>query len=199
MSGSRSQHRGPSRARPARRNAVLGLCGALVAAGLLTMPAPVPAHGDKAHPGTRSRVPAEQTAWGIAAQPAAVTRTLVIDMNDRMRFVPDRLELREGETVRLRVRNSGRLMHELVLGTRAELDAHAALMARFPGMEHDEPHMVHVPPGGSGEILWTFNRAGDFEFACLIAGHYQAGMKGSIKVLPALSSSKQGKKEHDQP
>jgi uncharacterized cupredoxin-like copper-binding protein len=69
-----------------------------------------------------------------------------------------------------------------VLGTREELDAHAALMVKFPGIEHDEPYMAHVPPGKTGEIIWTFNRAGDFDFACLIAGHYQAGMVGKVKV-----------------
>ena len=43
--------------------------------------------------------------------------------------------------------------------------------------------MAHVPPGKTGEIVWTFNRAGEFEFACLIAGHYQGGMVGTIKVV----------------
>jgi uncharacterized cupredoxin-like copper-binding protein len=197
MSESRSQRRADPRARLAGARAVLGLCGALLAAGLFAMSAPVLAHGEKPHSGTKSRAPAEQTAWGIAAEPAAVTRTILIGMNDRMRFVPDRFEVREGETVRLRVRNSGRLMHELVLGTRSELDAHSALMARFPGMEHDEPHMAHVAPGRSGEILWTFNRPGDFEFACLIAGHYQAGMRGTIRVLPASPSSTEGRKQDE--
>ena len=37
--------------------------------------------------------------------------------------------------------------------------------------------------GKTGEIVWTFNRAGDFDFACLIAGHYQGGMVGTIKVV----------------
>ena len=58
-------------------------------------------------------------------------------------------------------------------------------MVKFPNMEHDEPYMAHVKPGESGEIVWTFNRPGDFDFACLIAGHYQAGMVGKIKVAPA--------------
>jgi uncharacterized cupredoxin-like copper-binding protein len=39
-----------------------------------------------------------------------------------------------------------------------------------------------VPPGKTGEIVWKFNRAGRFDFACLIAGHYQAGMTGTINV-----------------
>ena len=61
-------------------------------------------------------------------------------------------------------------------------EAHAAMMLKAPGMEHDEPYMAHVPPGRRGEIVWRFNRAGQFEFACLIAGHYQAGMVGAIHV-----------------
>jgi len=55
-------------------------------------------------------------------------------------------------------------------------------MVKFPNMEHDEPYMTHVKAGGTGELVWNFNRPGQFEFACLIAGHYQAGMVGTIKV-----------------
>ena len=51
-------------------------------------------------------------------------------------------------------------------------------------MEHEEAYMVHVDPGQSGEIIWHFNRAARFEFACLIAGHYEAGMRGTITVIP---------------
>jgi uncharacterized cupredoxin-like copper-binding protein len=102
-----------------------------------------------------------------------------------MRFTPDRIEVRQGETVKFVVRNSGKVMHEFVIGTKKELDEHAALMVKFPNMEHDEPYMAHVPPGKTGEIVWTFNRAGEFEFACLIAGHYQAGMVGKIMVRAA--------------
>ena len=127
---------------------------------------------------------AEQKDWGIAGTAKAVTRTITLGMSDAMRFTPDHIEVKEGETVRLRVRNTGRVMHELVLGTPEELAAHAEMMRKHPGMEHDEPYMTHVAPGKTGEIIWTFNRAGEFEFACLIAGHFQAGMKGTISVRP---------------
>jgi uncharacterized cupredoxin-like copper-binding protein len=80
------------------------------------------------------------------------------------------------------VQNNGKQMHEFVIGTKAENAKHAELMIKFPNMEHDEPYMAHVPPGKTGEIVWTFNRAGSFEFACLIAGHYGAGMVGTINV-----------------
>ena len=170
----------------------LFLAGCVLLAGL---PAALRAHGPRAHDGGAGAkagapaAPAEQKEWGIAGDPAAVRRTIEIRMLDTMRFVPDRIQVREGETVRLRVVNRGRVMHELVLGTRAELDAHAALMQRFPEMEHDEPHMAHVAAGRSGALAWHFNRAGDFEFACLIPGHYQAGMRGTVRVEPRERSA----------
>lgn len=139
------------------------------------------AHGDQ-HAATAATVVKEQKPWGIAADPVPGLRTIRISMNDRMRFEPARIEVKEGETVRLVVKNEGKLMHELVIGTRKELDEHAALMKKFPNMEHDEPYMVHVAPGKTGEIVWTFNRPGQFDFACLIAGHYEAGMAGKISV-----------------
>ena len=142
-------------------------------------------HGAQPHHASATPVVKEQKAWGIAGEARAVTRTITLTMDDRMRFTPSHLEVREGETVRLRVANKGRVMHELVLGTRTDLDEHAEMMKKFPGMEHDEPHMAHVGPGRRGNIVWTFNRAGDFLFACLIAGHYQAGMVGTIRVQAA--------------
>ena len=155
---------------------------ATLAIGL--MPAEAWAHGDAKHPGKDVAVRQEQKPWGIAGDAKAATRTVEFVMSDDMRFRPDRLEVRQGETLRLVIRNTGRVMHEYVLGTKAELDEHAALMVRFPNMEHDEPYMAHVPPGQTGEIVWTFNRAGSFDFACLIAGHYQAGMVGKVTVIP---------------
>lgn len=156
--------------------------------GLLHLPAPAhqAAAGASAHKPAASAPasPAEQTAWGIAATPTQVQRTITIDMGDNMRFSPDLIEVKQGETLKLVVRNQGRKLHELVLGTPAELDKHAELMKRHPGMEHDEPWMSHVRAGQQGEMLWTFNRAGEFAFACLVGSHYQRGMKGRIIVRP---------------
>jgi len=42
--------------------------------------------------------------------------------------------------------------------------------------------VAHVAPGETGEIIWKFNRKGRFHFACLVAGHYEAGMAGTITV-----------------
>ena len=141
---------------------------------------PVLAHGDgrEAH---GEPVVKEQKPWGIAGD-AARSRTVTLRMGDDMRFRPDRIAVREGETIRFVVANAGKVLHEMVIGTPQDLQAHAALMQKHPGMEHDEPFMTHVKPGAKGEILWNFNRPGTFQFACLVAGHYEAGMVGRIDV-----------------
>lgn len=141
---------------------------------------PTRAHGPHGHHAAAPVM--EQQTWGIAGDPARVQREIVIRMTDDMRFNPDRVRVRLDETVRFVLRNDGAMLHEMVIGTRAVLDEHAALMLKFPDMEHDEPYMAHVEPGQSGEIVWHFNRAGEFDFACLIPGHYQAGMVGRIVV-----------------
>jgi uncharacterized cupredoxin-like copper-binding protein len=135
-----------------------------------------------AAPSKPAAVVKEQKPWGIAGDAAKVTRTIKIDMLDTMRFSPNKLTIQQGETIRFEIRNPGKMLHEMVIGTKKELDAHAAMMVKFPTMEHDEPYMAHVVAGKTGSIVWTFNQSGEFDFACLIAGHYQAGMVGKISV-----------------
>ena len=127
-------------------------------------------------------VNAAPRTFGIAADPASAQRTIRIDMSDGMRFTPAEIEVRRGEIVRFVAANKGQVLHEMVLGTMVELEAHAELMKKFPGMEHDEPHMAHVAPGKTGEIGWRFTRPGTFYFGCLIPGHFEAGMLGRIMV-----------------
>jgi uncharacterized cupredoxin-like copper-binding protein len=129
------------------------------------------AHGNEDH-----------AAIGVAGRAAQVTRSVDIDMSDAMRFTPSSVTVKQGETVRFIVRNSGRLKHEFVLGTARELKEHNELMKKFPEMEHADPNMVTVQPGKSGEVIWRFTRAGQVNFACLQPGHYDAGMKGAVMV-----------------
>ena len=127
---------------------------------------------------------------GKAGDPKKVSRTIEVVMNDRMRFLPDKVTVKPGETIRFVVRNSGRLLHELVIGTPEELRAHAELMKKHPGMEHDEPYMAHVAAGRRGELVWHFNRPGTFQFACLLPGHFEAGMVGTLVVTPVSPEKK---------
>ena len=156
----------------------------LIVAALVAAAPTAAAHGTNEHGKRAGPVVKEQKPWGIAGDAKAVKRTIEIRMTDDMRFRPDRIEVREGDTVRFVIRNAGKLMHEFVLGTKQELDEHAEQMKKFPDMEHDEPYMAHVSPGKSAEIVWIFNRSGEFLFACLLPGHYQAGMIGRVTVLP---------------
>ncbi|AMO96335.1 copper binding s, plastocyanin/azurin family protein [Collimonas fungivorans] len=103
-------------------------------------------------------------------------------MNDTMRFTPATILVKRGETVRFLVKNSGKVKHEMVLGSIKELQEHAALMQKFPEMEHSDPNQVSLAPGKSGELIWQFSKAGRFDFACLQPGHFEAGMRGDIVV-----------------
>lgn len=111
-----------------------------------------------------------------------VTRTVHVDMTDNMRFTPAEISVKQGETIRFVVRNSGAVKHELVLGTAEVLREHYAMMSKLPGMEHADANMVSVAPGKTGEVIWHFTRAGKADFACLQPGHYDAGMKGRVNV-----------------
>ena len=154
---------------------------ALVAA--ITIPTPASGHGETQHaPKNKSEFKAEQKAFGIAGDRRRASRTITVDMSDQMRFRPSTLDIKRGETVRFVVRNRGKVMHEMVLGTIDELREHASLMRKFPEMEHDEPYMAHVQPGKSEDIVWTFNRTGEFNYGCLVPGHFEAGMIGKVTV-----------------
>jgi uncharacterized cupredoxin-like copper-binding protein len=165
---------------------------ALIAA-LLAVSGTATTHGDAAHAKASAPMIRVQKEWGIAGDAKAFSRTIEIAMTDAMRFVPDLIEVKQGETIRMVHRNRGKVIHEFVLGTREELDAHSALMKRFPTMEHDERYVAHVPPGKTGEIIWTFSRAGEFDFACLIRGHYDAGMIGKVKVVAVGAATNSGR------
>lgn len=156
----------------------------LAVAGMLPLVAY--AHGDDGH--DMKNMPTEHheqytghaAALGKPAKLEQATRTVEVTMSDAMRFEPQTIQVKRGETIRFVVHNQGRVRHEMVLGTMAELKEHAALMVKFPEMEHDDPNAVHVEPGKSGEFAWTFSKAGTFDFACLMPGHFEAGMKGKI-------------------
>lgn len=119
---------------------------------------------------------------GKPGKASDVRKTITVDMTDNMRFTPSSLSVKKGDTVRLVVKNSGKLKHELVLGTPQELAEHYKQMLKFPGMEHEDPQMVSVAPGSVGEIIWKFDRSGVVDFACLQPGHFDAGMQGKVAV-----------------
>ncbi len=156
---------------------VMGFCLAVAGAG------PVIAHGDvHGKSAAKKTVKAEQKHFGIAGDPKKVSRTINMDASDEMRFSPAVLNIKVGETIRFRLKNTGKTMHEMVIGTLPDLKEHAEVMKKFPEMEHEEPYMTHAKPGATEEIVWRFNRTGEFHYACLIPGHLEAGMIGKAIV-----------------
>lgn len=130
------------------------------------------------------------SAVGEPGKAGQAARTVTVDMTDNMRFTPAKIAVKQGETIRFVVKNSGQIKHEMVLGTPAELEEHSAMMMKMPGMDHQEANKVTVDPGKTGEIVWRFTKAGKVDFACLQPGHYDAGMKGLVKVARAAGRGK---------
>ncbi len=127
--------------------------------------------------------------WSVLqdSSPSSVvaTRTITITLNDDMRFSPTHWQATSGETVRIQLVNAGKVRHEFVIGTEAELLAHAQEMKQANGAHHHHAsNAVSLGGGESGELMWTFTDAGVLQIACFEPGHYEAGMRGTISVLP---------------
>jgi uncharacterized cupredoxin-like copper-binding protein len=125
---------------------------------------------------------ADSDAIGKPGKAADAKRTITVNMLDSMRFNPQSFTVKQGETIKFNVKNSGKVKHEMVLGTEKELKEHAEVMKKNPEMEHADENQITVQPGKSGEIIWQFTKAGKVNFACLQPGHYEAGMKGAVIV-----------------
>lgn len=154
----------------------------LLGAAVLAASGAVAASGDHAGGHGHGHGDGGETAIGKPGVAARASRTVTVAMSDDMRFTPSDLTVRRGETLRLVVKNVGRVKHELNLGTQKELLEHLEQMKKAPDMAHDEPGKLTLEPGKQGEIVWQFTKAGVVHFGCLIPGHYEAGMKGRIRV-----------------
>ena len=134
---------------------------------------------------------ADSAAIGQPGNAAQVSRTIKVDMSDNMRFTPASINVRQGETIRFVISNSGKLKHEMVFGNDADLKAHYAAMLKNPEMEHADDNQLTLAAGKRGDLIWTFSNAGQVNFACLQPGHYDAGMKGSVTVAAGKISPHQ--------
>ena len=155
---------------------------ALLLAALLGL-ATLPASADGGHGAHGAHAAKSQAARsGQPGNATKVTRTIQVTLGDDMRFVPARIDVRAGETIRFELRNTGQVDHEMVLGELDELKAHARQMQSTPGMSHSEPNQVLLKPGQSGALVWRFMRTGTVDFACTVPGHLEAGMVGQVRV-----------------
>lgn len=140
---------------------------------------------------------ADSDAIGEPGKAADAKRTVKVEMLDTMRFNPQSISVKQGETIKFIVKNSGKIKHEMVLGTEKELKEHAEVMKKNPEMEHDDANQITVQPGKSGEIIWQFTKTGKVNFACLQPGHYDAGMAGTVTVNKAKGHTHDHESAHN--
>jgi uncharacterized cupredoxin-like copper-binding protein len=138
-----------------------------------------------------------------AAGPSAlvVSRSIDVRMDDQMRFTPANIDVRAGETIRFVVHNAGQTAHEMVLGSDAAIQQHAQAMqqgqAHHDGHSHGSGAAITVPAGQKGELVVKFDQATTLQMACLIPGHYEAGMRGTVKVSASATPAAPPKTDHD--
>ena len=140
---------------------------------------------------------ADSDAIGKPGKATNAKRTVKVEMLDTMRFNPQSITVKQGETIKFIVKNPGKVKHEMVLGTEKELKEHAEVMKKNPEMEHDDANQITVQPGKSGEIIWQFTKAGKVNFACLQPGHYDAGMAGTVTVNKAKGHTHANESAHN--
>lgn len=127
-----------------------------------------------------------------------ISRSIEVRMDDQMRFTPSSLTVQAGETIRFVLHNAGRTEHEMVLGNPQEIAAHAQAMKQAAStggqMQHAHGTGVEITLGAGQKAEWVVNfpQATALEMACLIPGHYEAGMRGTVEVRPASSGKATG-------
>lgn len=91
---------------------------------------------------------------------------ITMTMLDTMRFVPDTFTVKAGQTVCVELTNKGVLIHDFVF------------------RDGDKETRVELSGGKQGVALFTAPTVpGEYEFACIVPGHTEAGMKGVMRVV----------------
>lgn len=122
-----------------------------------------PLTGTHPGPGSPGFVP------GTASSPRAVR----IVATPQPRFVPDAVVVKQGETIVFEVSSMGPITHEFMVGPAADVAADT------PGT----PEIADIGMMETGSLTYTFDGPGPYAFACHAAGHFEAGMAGTIAVV----------------
>ncbi|HEY3062023.1 MAG TPA: heavy metal translocating P-type ATPase [Chloroflexota bacterium] len=111
-----------------------------------------------------------------------VSRTMQVNTTEALRFTPDQLSVRAGETIAFEITNPGAVPHEFFIGTPAEQQEHEREMIEDGAQMPAEPGQVDVPAGQTVRLIYTFDQPGTLEYGCHVPGHYPAGMRGTITI-----------------
>lgn len=121
---------------------------------------------------------------GKLGDPAKVSRSIEIATSDDMRYSPDEVTIKRGQTIRFSLVNGGHLEHMMVLESMVDLKKDAMSVLKTPTLKVAGPNVIRVAPGKTGYLVWYFPKAGEIDFGCLVPGHMEAGMHGKIIVRP---------------
>jgi uncharacterized cupredoxin-like copper-binding protein len=159
------------------------LTGWLIACGGLICGGPAVSRAEQHQSGVIKKNPNRaERPYGREGDPRKIDRTIRIEMSDAMRYFPDQVRVKRGATIRFALRNNGESAHEMVIGTMDELKKDAELVKTHGETPRDAPNVAYVTAGGTGRMVWQFTRSGEFYYGCLIPGHFDAGMIGTIVV-----------------
>ena len=100
-------------------------------------------------------------------------RVVWMNMDDKLKFMPDSIAVAKGETIRFVLTNSGSVVHEFQVGPADKVAADE--VDGVIVVEKDE-----LDAGSTHAVDYTFDGTGPYAFACHEPGHYEAGMKGVI-------------------
>ncbi|HJW22678.1 MAG TPA: plastocyanin/azurin family copper-binding protein [Candidatus Limnocylindrales bacterium] len=111
---------------------------------------------------------------GFVAGTASTPRVVHIWAGPGYAFSPSTIAVARGETLTFEVTVMGPTSHEFMVGP---ADAVAGDVAGTP--EIDGLGMMQTR-----SLTYTFDGPGPYAFACHAPGHYEAGMRGTITVVP---------------
>jgi uncharacterized cupredoxin-like copper-binding protein len=138
--------------------------------------------GSNQPPGTETSMDHGAMSSGTQPPSGQAARTIKVTASDQLRFQPASVPVMDGETVAFTVTNTGKMAHEFVIGDQAFQDQHEKEMAGQTMPMVDDADGVGLPAGATKTLTYTFKQPGVLLYACHIAGHYQAGMKGTITI-----------------
>lgn len=119
--------------------------------------------------------------------PAGTDRVVELTM-EGMRFIPNKLDVKVGETITFVVTNPNDIPHELFIGDEADqMVHHAAHMAAPSAGQATVPHMgygIYLAAHGTGMVTYHFTTAGEIMLGCHLPGHWEAGMVAKVIVEP---------------
>jgi len=110
----------------------------------------------------------------------ASTPTLTVKLDD-FTVTPGTTQIKAGQLYLFEVTNTGAATHEFVMEPATAVDEPLAKVANGAKLEAEAED---IAPGQTTDLLWAFPTPGQYQMACHVPGHFEAGMKATFTVVP---------------